>query len=85
MEGGGGGRVLGLGGRGAARRAACPVGARGTIPHAHYHPHPSPQGYAGDFVREYVDATVPALAVGEYWDTCGYTDGVLDYNQARRG
>ena len=29
----------------------------------------------------YVDATVPELAFGEYWDTCSYTDGVLNYNQ----
>ena len=39
------------------------------------------KGYAGSYTREYVDGTVPALAFGEYWDTCGYTDGVLDYNQ----
>jgi alpha-amylase len=39
------------------------------------------KGYSGEFVRAYVDATVPDLAVGEFWDTCGYTDGVLDYNQ----
>jgi len=39
------------------------------------------KGYAGSYAREYIDATVPALAFGEFWDTCGYTDGVLDYNQ----
>lgn len=32
-------------------------------------------------MREYIDSTVPAMAVGEYWDTCEYTDGVLNYNQ----
>jgi len=32
-------------------------------------------------VKEYLDATVPELAFGEYWDTCEYTDGVLNYNQ----
>ena len=39
------------------------------------------KGYAGSYAREYIDSTVPALAFGEFWDTCGYTDGVLDYNQ----
>jgi hypothetical protein len=29
---------------------------------------------------------VPEMAFGEYWDTCEYTDGVLNYNQvSRRG
>jgi hypothetical protein len=23
------------------------------------------------------------MAFGEYWDTCEYTDGVLNYNQVR--
>ena len=32
-------------------------------------------------MKEYLDATVPELAFGEYWDTCEYTDGVLNYNQ----
>lgn len=36
---------------------------------------------AGKYVRQYIDSTVPAMAVGEYWDTCEYTDGVLNYNQ----
>ncbi|CAL5221418.1 g3605 [Coccomyxa viridis] len=39
------------------------------------------KGYSGEFVKEYLDATVPELAFGEYWDTCEYTDGVLNYNQ----
>lgn len=26
---------------------------------------------------------VPEMAFGEYWDTCEYTDGVLNYNQVR--
>ena len=25
--------------------------------------------------------TVPSMAFGEYWDSCEYTDGVLNYNQ----
>jgi alpha-amylase len=39
------------------------------------------KGYDGSFVGEYVNATVPEMAFGEYWDTCSYTDGVLAYNQ----
>jgi alpha-amylase len=39
------------------------------------------KGYEGKWIQEYVDATVPELAFGEYWDTCSYTDGVLNYNQ----
>ena len=35
----------------------------------------------GEFTKEYVDATVPEMAFGEFWDTCEYTDGVLNYNQ----
>lgn len=36
---------------------------------------------AGEAVREYINGTVPLMAFGEYWDTCEYTDGVLNYNQ----
>jgi alpha-amylase len=39
------------------------------------------QGYDGRHVGEYVNATVPELSFGEYWDTCSYSDGVLSYNQ----
>ena len=39
------------------------------------------KGYDGKWVGEYVNATVPELAFGEYWDTCSYSDGVLSYNQ----
>lgn len=39
------------------------------------------KGYAGKFTRHYIDNTVPDIAFGEFWDTCDYTDGVLDYNQ----
>lgn len=35
----------------------------------------------GEFTKEYIDSTVPELAVGEFWDTCEYADGVLNYNQ----
>lgn len=39
------------------------------------------KGYDGKYAKLYVDATVPQMAFGEYWDTCAYTDGVLNYNQ----
>lgn len=39
------------------------------------------KGYAGEYTRMYIDETVPAMAVGEFWDSCSYTDGVLNYNQ----
>ena len=39
------------------------------------------KGYDGKWAGEYVNATVPELAFGEYWDTCSYSDGVLSYNQ----
>lgn len=39
------------------------------------------KGYDGRWNKEYVDATVPLMAFGEYWDACDYTDGVLNYNQ----
>ena len=28
-----------------------------------------------------MDTSVPLMAFGEFWDTCEYTDGVLNYNQ----
>ena len=39
------------------------------------------KGYHGRFSKLYVDATVPEMAFGEFWDTCSYSDGVLNYNQ----
>ena len=39
------------------------------------------KGYGGKFTRLYIDGSVPELAIGEFWDSCDYTDGVLDYNQ----
>lgn len=39
------------------------------------------KGYAGEYAKLYVDATVPSMAFGEYWDTCEYSDCVLNYNQ----
>lgn len=39
------------------------------------------RGYPGQYCKMYVDETVPEMAFGEYWDSCDYTDGVLNYNQ----
>ncbi|GFR49731.1 hypothetical protein Agub_g11888 [Astrephomene gubernaculifera] len=39
------------------------------------------RGYPGTYCKQYIDETVPAMAFGEYWDSCDYTDGVLNYNQ----
>lgn len=30
---------------------------------------------------QYIDETTPEMAFGEYWDSCDYSDGVLNYNQ----
>jgi len=38
-------------------------------------------GYAGEYTKQYINATVPELAFGEYWDTCDYDGSVLRYNQ----
>ena len=40
------------------------------------------KGYAGWHVRDYIQATSPQLAVGEFWDTCAYDEeGVLKPDQ----
>lgn len=39
------------------------------------------RGYSGTYAKQYIDATVPEMAFGEYWDACDYSDGVLNYNQ----
>ena len=39
------------------------------------------KGYPGRHVREYVEASEPVLAVGEFWDDCAYTDSVLHQDQ----
>ena len=41
------------------------------------------KGYGGRHVREYVEATQPDLAVGEFWDDCAYTDSLLHQDQVR--
>jgi len=39
--------------------------------------------YSSIFVKAYIEASKPRLAIGEYWDTCRYTGPkyTLDYNQ----
>jgi alpha-amylase len=39
--------------------------------------------YSPRFVKAYVEASKPRLAIGEYWDSCKYTGPkyILDYDQ----
>ncbi|XP_057543598.1 alpha-amylase 3, chloroplastic [Amaranthus tricolor] len=39
------------------------------------------RGFWGGYVKDYIDATEPYFAVGEYWDSLSYTYGEMDYNQ----
>ncbi len=39
------------------------------------------KGYGGQHVREYIEATSPSLAVGEFWDDCAYTDSKIEFDQ----
>jgi len=39
------------------------------------------RGWPGHFAKQYINETTPEMAFGEYWDSCDYTDGVLNYNQ----
>ncbi|KAM1280137.1 hypothetical protein TB2_020666 [Malus domestica] len=39
------------------------------------------RGFWGGYVRDYVDASEPYFAVGEYWDSLSYTYGEMDRNQ----
>ena len=39
------------------------------------------KGYPGRHVMEYIEASGPLTAVGEFWDDCAYTDSKLEYNQ----
>lgn len=41
------------------------------------------KGYNGQHVREYIEASKPAMAVGEFWDDCAYDDSKLDYDQVQ--
>ncbi|KAK6266780.1 hypothetical protein QUC31_017617 [Theobroma cacao] len=39
------------------------------------------RGFSGIFVKEYIEASNPAFAIGEYWDSLAYEQGNLCYNQ----
>eukprot|EP00798_Chlamydomonas_sp_ICE-L_P008898 gene8898-3784_t len=39
------------------------------------------RGYGGSYCKQYIDETIPEMAFGEFWDSCEYSDGVLNYNQ----
>ncbi|EEF42189.1 alpha-amylase 3, chloroplastic [Ricinus communis] len=39
------------------------------------------RGFWGGYVKDYMEATEPYFAVGEYWDSLSYTYGEMDHNQ----
>lgn len=39
------------------------------------------RGFSGTYVKEYIEASNPAFAIGEYWDSLAYEHGDLCYNQ----
>lgn len=39
------------------------------------------RGFWGGYVKDYLDATEPYFAVGEFWDSLSYTYGVMDHDQ----
>uniref|UniRef100_A0A0E0N1N0 alpha-amylase n=1 Tax=Oryza rufipogon TaxID=4529 RepID=A0A0E0N1N0_ORYRU len=39
------------------------------------------RGFWGGYVHDYLEASEPYFAVGEYWDSLSYTYGEMDYNQ----
>ncbi|KAK9675794.1 hypothetical protein RND81_11G031600 [Saponaria officinalis] len=39
------------------------------------------RGFWGGYVKDYIDASTPYFAVGEYWDSLSYTYGEMDYDQ----
>ncbi|KAG8077725.1 hypothetical protein GUJ93_ZPchr0007g5373 [Zizania palustris] len=39
------------------------------------------RGFWGGYVKDYLEASAPYFAVGEYWDSLSYTYGEMDYNQ----
>ena len=39
------------------------------------------RGFWGGYVKDYMDASEPYFAVGEYWDSLSYTYGEMDQNQ----
>lgn len=41
------------------------------------------RGFSGTYVKEYIEASIPAFAIGEYWDSLAYENGTLCYNQGK--
>ncbi|XP_074564012.1 alpha-amylase 3, chloroplastic isoform X3 [Curcuma longa] len=39
------------------------------------------RGFWGGYVKDYIEASAPYFAVGEYWDSLSYTYGEMDHNQ----
>lgn len=39
------------------------------------------RGFWGGYVKDYLEASEPYFAVGEYWDSLSYTYGNMDHNQ----
>ncbi|KAK3237429.1 alpha-amylase [Cymbomonas tetramitiformis] len=39
------------------------------------------RGFWGGHVKEYLEASSPSFAVGEFWDSLSYSYGSMDYNQ----
>ncbi|MQL90766.1 hypothetical protein Taro_023367 [Colocasia esculenta] len=39
------------------------------------------RGFWGGYVKDYLEASEPFFAVGEYWDSLSYAYGQMDYNQ----
>ncbi|KAH7425704.1 hypothetical protein KP509_11G067000 [Ceratopteris richardii] len=39
------------------------------------------RGFWGGYVKEYIEATAPVFAIGEYWDSLAYEGGNVCYNQ----
>ncbi|MCO5584846.1 hypothetical protein L7F22_038778 [Adiantum nelumboides] len=39
------------------------------------------RGFWGGYVKEYIEATNPAFAIGEYWDSLAYEGGNCSYDQ----
>ncbi|KAJ4974127.1 hypothetical protein NE237_007301 [Protea cynaroides] len=39
------------------------------------------RGFSGGYVKEYIETSNPAFAIGEYWDSLAYEGGNLCYNQ----
>ncbi|KAK4758832.1 hypothetical protein SAY87_020133 [Trapa incisa] len=39
------------------------------------------RGFSGGYMKDYLEASEPYFAVGEFWDSLSYSHGVIDHNQ----